>query len=94
MQRVLLSSSAIVSAGYDRESQQLEVEFQSGRIYRYREVPPGVFDFLLRAPSKGGYFNRMVEGRYAYEDVSEAPPEQDVLGALQASLTAVAGDHD
>ena len=71
MERKPLQSRAIVSAGYDPESRTLELEFASGRIYRYADVPAGTYEWLLRAPSKGGYFARMINERYAYRDVTE-----------------------
>lgn len=88
MQRQPLASSAVLSAGYDPDTQQLDIEFKNGRVYRYHDVPPGVFAFLLRSPSKGGYVNRMIDGKYRHEDVTSAAPEQDLLGALHASLEA------
>lgn len=86
MQREPLDSTALVSAGYDPITQELEIEFRSGRIYRYKGVPQGAYDFLLRASSKGGYLNRMIEGHYAFEDVTKAAAGQDLLRALRASL--------
>lgn len=88
MHRTPLESRAIVSAGYDPATQQLELEFRNGRVYRYRDVPPGVYAFLLRTPSKGGYVNRMIQDRYPFDEITPAPAEQDVLQALQASLAA------
>jgi hypothetical protein len=90
MQRTPLRSRALVSAGYDAEARVLELEFHNGRVYRYREVPPGVFEFLLRTPSKGSFVNRMIDGRYAYEEVNEGGPEgeADVAALLEASLRA------
>jgi hypothetical protein len=94
MQRTPVQSRALVSAGYDAASQTLELEFHNGRIYRYREVPPGVFDFLLRTASKGSFVNRMIDGRYAYEEVCEAAPEVDVVSLLEASLRAHEGKSE
>jgi hypothetical protein len=88
MQRSPLQSQAVLSAGYDPATRELEIEYRTGRIYRYREVPHGVFEFLLRTPSKGGYVNRMIHGRYVYEEITPAPAESDMLQALQASLAA------
>jgi hypothetical protein len=90
MQRTPLRSRALVSAGYDPEARLLELEFHNGRVYRYREVPPGVFEFLLRTPSKGSFVNRMIDGRYAHEEVSERAPEleADMTELLEASLRA------
>ncbi len=86
MQREPVSSSAIVSAGYDSDTHQLEIEFHGGRVYRYFGVPPGAYAFLRRASSKGGYVSRMIEGHYPYEEVTPEPAAQDLLSALQGSL--------
>ena len=94
MQRAPLRSRALVSAGYDAAAQILELEFHNGRVYRYREVPPGIFDFLLRTPSKGSFVNRMIDGRYGYEEVSEPAPEVDVVSLLEASLRACEGKNE
>ena len=94
MERTPLRSRAVVSAGYDAERQVLELEFHGGRVYRYHDVPQGVFDFLLRTPSKGSFVNRMIEGRYTYEEAREAPPEQDMAELLQASLRAREGKRE
>src|SRR5688500_6004141 len=73
MERVPLASGVILSAGYDPMSRTLELEFASGRVYRYAAVPHGTFEWLLRAPSKGGFVARMINGRYAFEDVTPEP---------------------
>jgi len=86
MLRHPLASTAILSAGYDPATQSLELEFRNGRIYRYANVPRGVYDFLLRSPSKGGFVSRMIDGKYSHQDVTPAPAEQDLAHALQASL--------
>jgi hypothetical protein len=94
MFRQPLASTAIVSAGYDPDTQQLELEFRNGRIYRYSDVPRGVYDFLLRTPSKGGYVNRMIDGKYAHQDITPAPPEQDLAQVLSASLSEAGKRQD
>jgi hypothetical protein len=88
VERTPLQSKAIVSAGYDAEQRALELEFASGRVYRYEDVPHGTYEWLLRAPSKGGYFARMINDRYAYRDVTGGtdPTESDLAAALQNSL--------
>ena len=86
MERTPIRSSALASVAYDAAARELEVEFQSGRVYRHRDVPQGAYEFLLRARHKGSYFNRMIANRYAHEEVRETAPAQDVLEALRASL--------
>jgi hypothetical protein len=88
MERTPLMSAALVSAGYNADTQQLEIEFKGGRIYRYYDVPSGVYEFLLRTPSKGGFVNRMIDGKYRYEEISTPVEEVELLAALTASLRA------
>lgn len=95
MQRTELRSRALVSAGYDPATRELELEFHGGRVYVYRDVPQGVFDFLLRTPSKGSYVNRMIQNRYAFEEVhGDRGESDDMLSALRASLEATRTERD
>jgi hypothetical protein len=95
MRRIPLDSSAVKSAGYDDEAMELELEFRGGRVYRFRDVPKGVYDFLLRTPEKGRYVRRMISDRYAYFEVPEDPqPEPDLVTVLRASLRHVGRDGD
>lgn len=64
IQRVHVSSSDLRSVGYDAGSQTLEIEFNSGGIYRYYGVPTGVHAGLMSASSHGKYFNVQIKGRY------------------------------
>jgi hypothetical protein len=66
MRRNHVSSSAISSVGYDESSSVLEVEFRSGDVYDYLEVPPKVYRDLLKAPSKGSFVSRRVRDRYPF----------------------------
>ncbi len=92
MERTEVTSQVLVSVGYDATSQELELEFHGGRVYRYSEVPAGVHAFLLRTKHKGSYVNRMIQGRYAFREVTPEPPEQDLVAALSASLQANKGE--
>jgi len=67
MRRHHVDSSAISSIGYDERSSVLEVEFSSGAIYDYFDVPEKVFRDLLKAPSKGRFVSRRVRDRYPFE---------------------------
>ena len=85
MERVPLESRAIASAGYDAETCVLELEFSSGRVYRFRDVPRGVYEWLLRVPNKGVYVSRSITSHYAYEDVTDQPATEEPA-ALEALL--------
>ncbi|MET0386691.1 MAG: KTSC domain-containing protein [Polyangiales bacterium] len=92
MDRAALDSQAVVSAGYEPQSQTLELEFSTGRIYQYDGVPASVYQWLLRTKSKGSYVSRMINGRYGYRDVSpsqrraEHTSDADLEAVLRASL--------
>lgn len=42
----------------------LEIAFREGGIYQYHGVPHGVYEALMRAPSKGRYFHDHIKDRY------------------------------
>ena len=74
MQRVLVESSTLGSAGHDAPSAVLELQFRNGAIYQYFLVPSCVYRDLLEARSKGGYFNQNIRGRYPYQRVQNTSP--------------------
>jgi hypothetical protein len=65
MDREQVKSSNIKSVGYDPEQKILEIEFKSGAVYQYEEVPEDVFQEMLVAESVGKYFNTQVKGNYS-----------------------------
>ena len=66
MRRTHVDSSAVSSVGYDERSSVLEVEFNSGAVYDYYDVPPKIFRDLLRAPSIGSFVSQRVRDQYAF----------------------------
>lgn len=91
MERNVVTSRGIRAIGYRASDQTLEIEFVSGRIYQYVGVPESVYGWLLRSPSKGGIFNRMIRDKYPEVDVTPAL-EQDLTAALRASLEPEKGE--
>lgn len=69
MDRVAVSSSNIASIGYDPDSQTLEVEFHSGGVYQYFQVPTSIHDDFLNASSKGQYLSQNIKNRFPYNQV-------------------------
>ncbi len=67
MRRRPVESSVLSSVGW--ADGVLEVEFASGEIYRYLDVPDLVFRQLLRAESKGTFFQERIRDRYDLERV-------------------------
>ena len=70
MERRPVASSSIVAVGYDPASRVLEIEFRKGSTYRFFDVPEFLYRGLMLAPSKGSFYNRNVEDRYRYEDIT------------------------
>lgn len=64
MNRTTVRSSVIASIGYSPEDRLLEIEFHTGRLYHYLEVPPQQYALLMAAESKGRYFNTSIRDEY------------------------------
>ena len=62
-----MPSTAIRRIEYRREQSALDIEFVTGRVYRYFAVPEAVAEGFRRVRSKGGYFNRALRDRFAFE---------------------------
>jgi citrate synthase len=70
MMRQNVVSSELRSVGYDERSIVLEVEFQSGGIYRYFGVPRELYLSLMSAGSKGRFFNMWIRDRHYCQRVA------------------------
>lgn len=60
---LFVDSSNIEAVGYDPDARELHVRFTSGTVYVYFDVDEYLYQELLRADSKGSYFNREIKGR-------------------------------
>ena len=69
MNRQSVDSTDIKSVGYDPATKILEIEFHSGGIYQYLDVPDMVYSDLMNADSKGKYFHRHVKNVYNHRKV-------------------------
>ena len=59
-----LASTALLTAGYSKRLHIMEIEFCSGAIYRYLDVPPDVYHDFMSAESKAQYYDWNIKGRY------------------------------
>lgn len=69
MDMVSVESSNLSGIGYNAQLEVLQVAFNDGRLYVYFDVPPEVYQELLRAPSHGRYFYYNIRMSYSYEEV-------------------------
>ena len=70
MQRTSVTSSNICSIGYDPQSSVLEVEFTSGDVYQYFNVPEHLYRGLMNTSSHGQFLNDYIKYSYRYQKVS------------------------
>ena len=63
-----VKSSLLDKVGYDPEAKVLAVQMNySSDVYLYQDVPQSIFDDLLAADSKGGYYVKNIKGKYKTE---------------------------
>jgi lysyl-tRNA synthetase class 2 len=69
VQRKPVESSVVAAVGYAEPNGILEIEFRTGRVYWYFDVPRREYEALLHAPSIGQYFNTRIRDRYRAQEV-------------------------
>jgi len=69
MNRTSVTSSNIKSIGYDPSSSTLEIEFLSGDLYQYHEVPQSKSDAIMRADSHGKYLNSDIKPHHRFTQI-------------------------
>lgn len=66
MNETRVESTTLLAFAYDDDRGILQLEFRTRAIYHYYGVPAAIYEALQGAPSKGGYFNRVIRGRFPY----------------------------
>ena len=57
---------SVVSMGYDRDSETLEVELDNGKTFQYYKVPAGVFELFQKSPAKSTFLATQIKDRYSW----------------------------
>jgi lysyl-tRNA synthetase class 2 len=70
-----MPSTVVRRFEYDSASRSLDVEFVSGRRYRYAGVPGEVAQAFREAFSKGRFFNARIRDRYPCAELSPEPED-------------------
>ena len=70
-----MPSTVIRSFDYDPARAALDVEFVSGRRYRYRAVPEEVAAALRDAFAKGRFFNARIRDRFPGSELQPEPED-------------------
>ena len=58
-------SSNVKAFRYNEGSRVFEIQFTSGRIYGFKDVPQNIVDEFATADSKGKYFNSAIRHSYS-----------------------------
>lgn len=69
MHRTAVGSAGIAQVGYDEGSEILEIEFASGSVYDFFNVPPKIYDQLMQSSTKEIYYESNVLDRFPYRRV-------------------------
>lgn len=84
MRMLPVDSTAFSALAYDESRGRLQIEFCSGAVYQYFNVPEMVYQALLAAGSKGRYFNDAIRGRFLYRLLQHS-------GAVRANAQVLVG---
>ncbi|MET0967427.1 MAG: KTSC domain-containing protein [Nakamurella sp.] len=63
LRRLPVESTSLASVGFDPATNQLEIEFRDGGVYRYA-VPRRIHQELMSADSLGAFFARRIRHHY------------------------------
>ncbi|MBU1694766.1 MAG: KTSC domain-containing protein [Verrucomicrobia bacterium] len=64
MEMTAVESSTIDEIGYDAEKQVLKIKFDNGEAYKYMGVPEATYKKLMKAKSKGKFFNAHIKDKF------------------------------
>lgn len=70
MEMIQVDSSNLAAIGYDENTSTLTIQFKSGAIYEYYDVPQFEFDNLMGAESKGTHANQNIYKRYRQQKIA------------------------
>jgi hypothetical protein len=70
-----VQSSNIKAIGYDLEQCILYIEFKSGGLYAYKDVPKPLYEDLGYSESVGKFFFAHIKGKFECEKVDKEEKE-------------------
>jgi KTSC domain-containing protein len=66
MNRTTVASAGIAQVGYEEGSETLEIEFVSGKIFQFYNVPLTLFNQLMKSSQKEMYYESNILVRFPY----------------------------
>lgn len=92
-----VNSKGIKWVRYDERTRTLDVAYTSSGEYRYFDVGPEVYAWLMKAESKGKFITRLVKDKYRYKRLdaeSASTDENDLEQLLRGSLRSPQKDNE
>lgn len=71
-----MPSTVIRRYAWRTAERALDIEFTTGRIYRYHGVPEELVQEMRCWISKGAFFNRRIRDRFPHERLRGWPPDE------------------
>ncbi|HMR83704.1 MAG TPA: KTSC domain-containing protein [Niabella sp.] len=68
-----MPSTVIRSIHYNEAKELLVVEFVSGLVYHYMQVPPSVYNAFKNSKMKGVYFNEHIRDQFSFKRIHTDP---------------------
>jgi lysyl-tRNA synthetase class 2 len=76
-------SSTIHRVDYDEKEKVMEIEFRSGNVYRYYDVPPRmwkIFQLYIECEgSAGSFFNEYIKNQFTSEKIAPSSSGGEAL---------------
>ena len=80
-----VDSSMIYELGYSPKKKVMHAKFNTGRKYRYSDVPQSEYRKLRKAESIGSHFNEHFRGKYDHEKIGHISKEA-YMGAVAGGI--------
>jgi len=62
-------SSNIAFAGYDKDSETLDIIFKNGTKYRYEDVPEAIYKRIFSSDSPGKFVRDVIAKSYPFKKI-------------------------
>ena len=66
-----MNSAVIASVGYDAASSTMDIEFKTGRVYRFFLITRTIYDTLMSSHSVGRHFNAEIRDRFPNREITD-----------------------
>lgn len=80
--RLPIDSSAIKTAGYSVDRKVLAVEFGSGLVLHYDNVPAELFEAFGKAESRGRFYAKEIKGKFSARTMTGLCPKCAMPGYI------------